>query len=256
MNWLANLESIFPIEKESEKDLFFGILYSSDLFPKLVKAKDFPLKTISEFYKEQFQQNKKYLAEFNSKDQGKIKINAPKKIVTRFPPEPSGFLHIGHAKAALLNQYMEKDSQLIIRFDDTNPEKESSIFENSILEDLKLLKIDDFKLTHSSDYFDVIFDYACKLILSGKAYVDNTDVDTMRQQRTDGIHSVNREIDPNESLRIFNDMKEGKYPEYCLRAKISVDNLNKAMRDPVIYRHIDTPHHYTGTKYKISPTYD
>lgn len=256
LDWLKNIEFIFPIENEIQKDMVFCILYSSDLFPKLVKSKDFPLQKIADFYKEQFQQNKKYLAEFNSKDQGKIKINAPKKIVTRFPPEPSGYLHIGHAKAALLNQYMAKDGQLIVRFDDTNPEKESSVFENSILEDLKLLKINDFKLSHSSDYFDVIFDYACKLIISGKAYVDNTDVEVMRQQRTDGIPSVNRDLDPKESLKIFTAMKEGEYPDYCLRAKISVDNLNKAMRDPVIYRHIDTPHHYTGTKYKIYPTYD
>lgn len=256
LEWLKGLESLFPIENEIIKDLTFGILYSSDLFPKLVKAKDFPLQKIAEFYRERFQENKKFLAEFNSKDQGKIKINAPKKIVTRFPPEPSGYLHIGHAKAALLNQYMAKDGQLIIRFDDTNPEKESSTFENSILEDLKLLKIDNYKLSHSSDYFDVIFDYACQLIISGKAYVDDTDVETMRQQRTDGIPSKNRDIDPKESLRIFKAMKDGEFPEYCLRAKISVDNLNKALRDPVIYRHIDTPHHYTGSKYKIYPTYD
>lgn len=256
LEWLKVIEPVLDCQDEQLKDLIFGILYSSDLFPKLVKAKNFPLAKTSEFYKAKFQENKKLLAEFNSKDQGKIKINAPSKIVTRFPPEPSGYLHIGHAKAALLNQFMAKDGELLIRFDDTNPEKESTVFENAILEDLKLLKIETLKLSHSSDYFDTLFEYACRMIKEGKAYVDNTDVDTMRQERTDGIPSKNRELSSEESLRIFQAMKNGEYPEYCLRAKISFDNLNKAMRDPVIYRHIDMPHHYTGTKYKIYPTYD
>lgn len=255
-SWLAKLEEVLPIEDEKILDLMFGILYSSTLFAKLVKSKDFQFSKVADLYKSRFEVNKKYLAEFNSKDQGKIKINAPKKIVTRFPPEPSGYLHIGHAKAALLNQYMAKDGKMLVRFDDTNPEKESLEFENAILEDLKLLKITDFTLSHSSDHFDKIFEYACQLIKNGKAYVDDTDLETMRQQRTDGIPSKNRDISPEESLKIFEGMKNGEYENYCLRAKISVDNPNKAMRDPVIYRHVAMSHHYTKDKYKIYPTYD
>jgi len=254
--WLAGVESILPIQDEKIQDLVFGMLYSSDLFPKLLKSKSFKPGPVSELYKSRFEANKKYLAEFNSKDQGKIKINMPKVVVTRFPPEPSGYLHIGHAKAACLNQYMAKDGKMLVRFDDTNPEKESKEFENSILEDLKLLNITDFTLSHSSDYFDQLFEYACQLIRDDKAYVDNTDLETMRQQRTDGIASKNRDLEPEKSLEIFTGMKDGEHREYCLRAKISVDNPNKAMRDPVIYRHVETSHHSTGDRYKIYPTYD
>ncbi|ELA42946.1 glutamine-tRNA ligase [Vittaforma corneae ATCC 50505] len=255
-HWLAELESIFPIQEEILQDLIFGMLYGSEVFQKLAKAKDFKFASISKLYKSRFETNRKYLAEFNSKDQGKINIHAPKRIVTRFPPEPSGYLHIGHAKAAFLNQYMAKDGKLLVRFDDTNPEKETLEFENAILEDLELLKISDFKLSHSSDYFDVIFEYACQLVKEGKAYVDNTELETMRQQRTDGVASRNRDLDPETSLKIFRAMKDGKYKDYCLRAKISIDNPNKAMRDPVIYRHVETAHHYAGNKYRIYPTYD
>lgn len=256
MPWLASLESIMPVREPVLRDLVFGVLYSSDVFPKMVKSKSFQFPLVADLYATQFKENKKYLMEYNSKDQGKIKINVPEKIVTRFPPEPTGFLHIGHAKAALLNQYMARNGRMIVRFDDTNPEKESSEFENAILEDLKLLKITDFQLTRSSDYFDTLYNYACQLIKDGKAYADNTDVETMRQQRTDGIPSKNRNTDPEASLRIFMEMKNGKCEDYCLRAKISVDNPNKAMRDPVIYRHVASPHHATGSKYKIYPTYD
>lgn len=254
--WLNELEKNLPVNEEIIQDLIFGILYSSEVFPKFVKAKDFNYPNVAELYKSKFEQNKKYLCEFNAKDQGKIKITAPKNVVTRFPPEPSGYLHIGHAKAACLNQYMAKDGKLIIRFDDTNPEKESSEFENAIVEDLKLLKINEFSLSHSSDHFDAIFKYACQLIEDGKAYVDNTNLETMRLQRTDGIPSKNRDLEPGESLKIFLAMKDGEYKDYCLRAKISVDDPNKALRDPVIYRHVDMEHHRTGKKYKVYPTYD
>lgn len=254
--WLEPLESIMPIRDLVIRDLVFGILYSSDVFPKMIKSKSFQFPLTRDLYAMQFKENRKYLMEYNSKDQGKIKINVPKEIVTRFPPEPSGFLHIGHAKAALLNQYMAKGGKMIIRFDDTNPVKETMEFENAILEDLKLLKITDFQLTRSSDYFDVIFDYACQLIKDGRAYVDNTDVETMRHQRTEGIPSRNRDVDPETSLRIFRAMKDGEYGDHCLRAKISIDNPNKAMRDPVIYRHVASVHHTTGCRHKIYPTYD
>jgi glutamyl-tRNA synthetase len=130
-------------------------------------------------------------------------------VVTRFPPEPSGYLHIGHAKAALLNQYFAEQykGKLIVRFDDTNPSKEKVEFEESIKEDLKLIGITADVITHTSDYFDTIYDLAIQIIKSGKAYVDDTDQATMREQRMDGIASKNRDLSVEENLKRFEEMK-------------------------------------------------
>lgn len=254
--WLSRLDEYLPVEDAVLRDLIFGILYSSDSFIKMVRSKEFRYAKIAELYRAQMQENKRYMMEFNKRDGGKININAPATIVTRFPPEPSGYLHIGHAKAAILNQFMARKGRLIVRFDDTNPEKESKVFEDAILEDLRLLKITDYTVSHSSDYFDTIFQYAVSLIKDGKAYADNTDKERMRQERTDGIGSRNRDTPPEESLRIFTEMREGRCGDYCLRAKISTDSPNKAMRDPVIYRSVAAGHHRTDDRYKIYPTYD
>ncbi|GJJ12524.1 hypothetical protein Clacol_006767 [Clathrus columnatus] len=181
-------------------------------------------------------------------------------VVTRFPPEPSGYLHIGHAKAAMLNQYFAKmyQGKLIIRFDDTNPSKEKAEFEKTILEDLELLEIVGDRVTHTSDYFDQLYDFAVKLIKSGKAYADDTEQMKMRQERMDGIASTRRDSSIEENLARFIEMTkctvEGQ--RWCLRAKISVDDTNKALRDPVVYRCNITPHHRTGDKWKVYPTYD
>ncbi|KAK9473235.1 glutamyl-tRNA synthetase [Dipodascopsis tothii] len=182
-------------------------------------------------------------------------------VVTRFPPEPSGYLHIGHAKAAMLNQYFAQmyKGKLIVRFDDTNPSKEKMEFQQSIIEDLELLGIKGDVITYSSDNFDHMYALAIKMIEEGKAYVDDTPVDQMRQERTDGVPSARRDRTVEENLRLFkeemtNGTEEGL--KNCLRAKISVDAPNKALRDPVIYRCNLTPHHRTGTKWKVYPTYD
>ncbi|KAL4067745.1 tRNA synthetases class I, catalytic domain-containing protein [Scleroderma yunnanense] len=181
-------------------------------------------------------------------------------VVTRFPPEPSGYLHIGHAKAALLNQYFAKmyKGKLIIRFDDTNPTKERTEFEETILEDLKLLNIEGDKISHTSDYFDTIYNLAIQLIMAGNAYTDDTEQAQMREERGKGIPSAHRDDPVEENLRHFAEMKAGTQDgvRWCLRAKISVDDQNKALRDPVIYRCNLTPHHRTGEKWKIYPTYD
>ncbi|KAI0086418.1 glutamate-tRNA ligase [Irpex rosettiformis] len=181
-------------------------------------------------------------------------------VVTRFPPEPSGYLHIGHAKAAMLNQYFAKmyNGKLLIRFDDTNPTKERTEFEETILEDLALLDIHSDIVTHTSDYFDQLYDLAIKMIKEGKAYADDTEQAEMRQQRFDGIASRHREDSIEDSLKHFAEMKEGTVEgqRWCIRAKMSVDNPNKALRDPVIYRVNLLPHHRTGDKWKIYPTYD
>lgn len=182
------------------------------------------------------------------------------KVVTRFPPEPSGYLHIGHAKAAILNQYFAEmyHGKLIIRFDDTNPSKEKEEFTDSILEDLELLGIKGDSLTYSSDYFDEMYALALKLIKEGKAYVDDTPVDQMREERGAGIKSGRRDRSIEENLRVFDEMKKGSDEgvRNCLRAKISVDANNKTLRDPVIYRCNPTPHARTGDKWKMYPTYD
>ncbi|CAO3630667.1 unnamed protein product [Cunninghamella blakesleeana] len=197
-------------------------------------------------------------------DQGKFEIGLTEaeigKVVTRFPPEPSGYLHIGHAKAALLNQYFAETykGKLIIRFDDTNPSKEKSEYEESIKEDLALIGVDSSVVTHSSDYFDQMYDLAIKMIKEGKAYVDDTDQATMREQRMNCQPSKCRDLPVEENLRRFEEMKNATEfgQTCCVRAKIKYDDLNGTLRDPVIYRVNLTPHHYTGDKWKIYPTYD
>ncbi|PSS31072.1 hypothetical protein PHLCEN_2v2404 [Hermanssonia centrifuga] len=181
-------------------------------------------------------------------------------VVTRFPPEPSGYLHIGHAKAAMLNQYFAKmyKGKLLIRFDDTNPTKERTEFEETILEDLALLDVHGDAVSHTSDYFDQLYELAIRVIKEGKAYADDTEQIEMRKQRWDGIASRHREDSVEDNLKHFAEMKEGTEEglRWCVRAKMSVDDPNKALRDPVIYRCNVLPHHRTGTKWKIYPTYD
>lgn len=182
-------------------------------------------------------------------------------VVTRFPPEPSGYLHIGHAKAAVLNQYFANayHGKLIIRFDDTNPSKEKTEFQDSIIEDLRLLGIKGDRITYSSDYFQEMYDLAIKMIKEGKAYCDDTPLEKMRAERMDGLKSERRDRTVEENLKIFTeDMKNGTEEglKNCLRAKIDYTALNKTLRDPVIYRCNLTPHHRTGSAWKIYPTYD
>jgi len=181
-------------------------------------------------------------------------------VVTRFPPEPSGFMHIGHAKAAILNEYFAHayHGKLIVRFDDTNPSKEKEEFTDSILEDIALLGIKPDVITYSSDYFDHMYDLALKMIKEGNAYCDDTQLELMREQRGEGIPSARRDRTVEENLRVFDEMKKGSEEglKNCLRAKISVDDNNKTLRDPVVYRCNLTPHVRTGDKWKMYPTYD
>ncbi|KAI1391712.1 glutamyl-tRNA synthetase [Hypoxylon trugodes] len=185
-----------------------------------------------------------------------------KGVVTRFLPEPSGYLHIGHAKAALLSDYFAHqayDGKLRLRLDDTNPSKEKEEYQDAIIEDLALMGIKPDVVTYTSDYFDHLYDTCLSLIKSANAYADDTDVETMRDERGKGIASKRRDRTVEENLRIFDEMKNGTEEglKNCIRAKISVDNPNKAMRDPVIYRcNPNDPHHRTGTKWKMYPTYD
>lgn len=184
-----------------------------------------------------------------------------KGVVTRFPPEPSGYLHIGHAKAALLNDYFahkKYKGKLILRFDDTNPLKEKQEFEDSIIKDLELMGIKHDVLSHTSDYFQELYDAAVKLIKSGNAFADNTPQEILRDERMSRVDSKNRGISIEESLQRFEEMKSGSEDgqKWFIRAKINMQDLNGAMRDPVIYRCSPEPHHRTGATWKIYPTYD
>ncbi|CAL7952238.1 unnamed protein product [Xylocopa violacea] len=182
------------------------------------------------------------------------------KVVVRFPPEASGYLHIGHAKAALLNQYYAEafQGQLIMRFDDTNPAKENVEFEKAILEDLELLQIKPDRFTHTSDYFDLMLEYCTKLIKDGKAYIDDTPAQLMKEQRDQKVMSSNRNNSIEKNLELWNEMQQGttRGQECCVRAKIDYESANGCLRDPTIYRCKPEPHPRTGTKYKVYPTYD
>lgn len=160
-----------------------------------------------------------------------------------------------------MNQYFAKKykGKLLIRFDDTNPNKEKVEFEDSIIEDLALLGIKGDATSHTSDYFDELYRLVMQLIKQGDAYADDTPQEEMRAQRMDGIASARRDSTIEENIERFAEMMNGSESgrKWCLRAKMSVDNPNKAMRDPVIYRvNADTPHHRTGTTWKVYPTYD
>lgn len=187
--------------------------------------------------------------------------DAEKGVVTRFPPEPSGYLHIGHLKAAMLNDYFAHDlykGTLLLRFDDTNPSKEKLEYQESILEDLALVGIKPDKTSFTSDYLSDLYEYCIRLIMEGHAYADDTDQETMRDQRMKGIASKNRDNSIETNLASFQEMKIASETglKTCIRAKMSIDNPNKAMRDPVIYRCNLLPHHRTGEAWKIYPTYD
>ncbi|XP_052567493.1 bifunctional glutamate/proline--tRNA ligase, partial [Culex pipiens pallens] len=182
------------------------------------------------------------------------------KVVVRFPPEASGYLHIGHAKAALLNQYYQQAFQgkLIMRFDDTNPAKENVHFEKVILEDLELLQIKPDLFTHTSQYFDLMLDYCERLMKEGKAYVDDTEPEQMKKERDERTESKNRSNSVEKNLQMWREMVKGSAAgqKCCVRAKIDMASPNGCMRDPTIYRCKNEPHPRTGTQYKVYPTYD
>ncbi|KAF2858599.1 glutamyl-tRNA synthetase-like protein [Piedraia hortae CBS 480.64] len=182
-------------------------------------------------------------------------------VVTRFPPEPSGYLHIGHAKAALLNDYFAHEKfkgKMIVRFDDTNPAKEKAEYQDAILEDCSLLGIKPDKVTYTSDYFQNLYDRCVQMIKDGNAYADNTPSEQLRSEREKKIESAHRNASPEESLKHFEEMKSGSEEgtKWYIRAKIDMSSNNGAMRDPVIYRCSPLPHHRTGDTWKIYPTYD
>ena len=188
-----------------------------------------------------------------------------KRIHTRFPPEPNGYLHIGHAKSICLNFGLaaKYNGMCNLRFDDTNPTKEEEEFVNSIVEDVKWLGFDwEGRLFYASDYFDQLYKWAEKLITDGKAYVDDQSAEVIGDQRgtvtTPGTESPFRNRSVEESLDLFRRMKAGEFPdgERVLRAKIDMASSNMLLRDPVLYRILHATHHNTGDKWCIYPMYD
>jgi len=187
------------------------------------------------------------------------------RVLTRFPPAPNGYLHIGHAKSICLNFGIGKQYNGLtnLRFDDTNPAKEDVEYVNSIMEDVKWLGFDwADEPRYASDYFGQMYEYAKKLITLGKAYVDDQTADEIKQTRGDfstpGVNSPYRDRSVEENLKLFEEMKDGKYAdgEKVLRAKIDMAHPNIVMRDPVLYRIVNAEHHNTGNEWKIYPMYD
>jgi glutaminyl-tRNA synthetase len=187
------------------------------------------------------------------------------RVHTRFPPEPNGYLHIGHAKSICLNYGIARDykGKFNLRFDDTNPCAEEQEYVDSIIEDVKWLGADwEGRLFFASDYFDKMYEYAVKLIKKGKAYVCDQTLDEIRKDRGSitepGRQSPYRDRKPEENLDIFERMKKGEFPDgsKVLRAKIDMAHPNMLMRDPVMYRILHEEHHRTGNKWCVYPMYD
>ena len=181
------------------------------------------------------------------------------RVHTRFPPEPNGYLHIGHAKSICLNFGIAKEygGKCNLRFDDTNPAKEEQEYVDSIMEDVRWLGFEWDELHYASDYFDQLYDWAVQLIKEGKAYVCDLTGDQVRETRgtlsEPGKNSPYRDRTPAENLELFEQMKAGKFPDgtRTLRAKIDMASPNFNLRDPVMYRILHAEHHRTGDKWCI-----
>ncbi|ROI09164.1 glutamine--tRNA ligase/YqeY domain fusion protein [Chryseobacterium sp. H3056] len=186
------------------------------------------------------------------------------KLRFRFPPEPNGYLHVGHTKAICINFGLGEKygAPVNLRFDDTNPEKEEQEFVDSIKADIEWLGFKYDQELYASDYFDQLYDWAVQMIKDGKAYVDEQPSEVITEQRKNpfenGIESPFRNRPVEESLELFEKMKNGEFEEgaMSLRAKIDMSSPNMNMRDPVMYRILKRPHHRTGDKWKIYPMYD
>lgn len=204
-----------------------------------------------------------FIEQIIEEDLAKGEINK-EQLRFRFPPEPNGYLHIGHAKAICLNFGLGKkyNAPVNLRFDDTNPEAEEQEYVDAIIKDVEWLGFKWDKLCYASDYFQQLYEWAIKLIKEGKAYVDHQSSEQITEQRKNpfepGIESPYRNRSVEENLKLFEDMKNGKFKEgeCVLRAKIDMGSPNMNMRDPVMYRILHKPHHRTGTDWCIYPMYD
>lgn len=211
---------------------------------------------------EEFKETKDFIRTIIDED---LKSGKYKKVHTRFPPEPNGLMHIGHAKAILTNYNIasEYKGKFNLRFDDTNPETEDTEYVNGIMEDIAWLGADwEDRLFFASDYFDQMYEYAVELIKKGKAYVDSQTAEEIRETRgtitAPGTNSPYRDRSIEENLKLFEKMKNGEFEdgEHVLRAKIDMTSPNMLMRDPLMYRIRHAEHHRTGNKWCIYPFYD
>jgi len=187
------------------------------------------------------------------------------RVHTRFPPEPNGYLHVGHAKSITINFGLAREfgGKCNLRFDDTNPSKEETEYVDSIIEDVRWLGGDfEDRLFYASDYFGQLYEWAVQLVQKGKAFVCDLTADQVRQQRgtltEPGQESPYRNRTVEENLDLFNRMRKGEFPDgsRTLRAKIDMASPNLNMRDPVLYRILHMSHHRTGDQWCIYPMYD
>lgn len=205
--------------------------------------------------------NQNFIEEIITKD---LENGTVKGVITRFPPEPNGYLHIGHAKSICLNFGMAEQfgGKCNLRFDDTNPAKEETEYVEAIMADVKWLGFDWAELRYASDYFEQFYEWALELIWAGKAYVDDQNADEIRANRgtltRPGVDSPYRNRGVEENLALFAKMTAGEFEEgsHVLRAKIDMASSNLNLRDPVIYRILKREHHRTGAKWCVYPMYD
>ncbi len=196
--------------------------------------------------------------------EGDLEARKYKTILTRFPPEPNGYLHIGHAKSICLNfsLALKYGGKTNLRFDDTNPVREETEYVESIIEDVKWLGFNPDKIVYASDYFEQLYQFAVKLIEKGLAYVDDSTSEEIASQKgtpiDPGIANKYRNRTIDENLKLFKEMREGAYKdgEKVLRARIDMASPNMHMRDPIIYRIKKAHHHRTGNDWCIYPMYD
>src|SRR3990167_7876338 len=208
------------------------------------------------------QDSANFLKQIIEKDLETKKVTGP--IVTRFPPEPNGYLHLGHAKSICLNFGLAQDfnGQCFLRFDDTNPMKEEEEFVKAIIEDVQWLGFTCSAVTYASDYYQNLFDFAVGLIKAGKAYVDSLSAEEIRAHRgtllEPGRESPYRSRSIDDNLDLFARMKAGEFPDgaHVLRARIDMQSPNMNMRDPALYRIRHAHHQRTGDAWCIYPMYD
>ena len=215
-----------------------------------------------ELVKETVAKSKNFLEEIIENDLAQNKHNG--RILTRFPPEPNGFLHIGHAKSICINFGLAKryGGQTNLRFDDTNPTKEETLYVDAIKEDIRWLGFQWADERYASDYFDQLYTWCKELVQRGLAYVDDQTQEEIRANRgtvtTPGTNSPWRNRTPEENLDLLERMKKGEFPDgsKVVRAKIDMAHPNMLFRDPILYRILHVPHHRTGNKWCIYPMYD
>lgn len=267
---LANPADILKAATEYVKDKFAAELKEASDPKKKDKKKEEPTEAKAEAEDEFAEFQKVDLSKLLARDLAdamndpetlaKHKAATGGKVITRFPPEPNGILHIGHSRAIRFNFSISGlyKGECNLRYDDTNPEKEKKEYMDMIEDNVRWMGFQPTQILHASQYFDQIYDWTVELIKKGKAYICKLPVETMRKYKDEKIPSPYRDTDPAINLREFELMKAGYYAEgeVVCRAKIDYQSNHTTLRDPVLYRVLYTPHPVSGTKYCIYPMYD